>query len=229
MTAATSPDAPLKRRLRDGLDRIGAALRADLWTVAETAGLNPTQAYVLTFIAGRDKKGVRVRAIAAHLGVSQPTATDSVAALIRKGLLKKSADNDDGRAVAIRITSAGRDIVRGIGIATTSTERALETLSTSEQTTLLQLVIKTIRALQIAGAISPQRMCVACRHFRPYAHDDARAPHHCAYVDAAFGAEALRLDCGEHEALTATDAELLWKEYAREDVLSGNQMRDATG
>ena len=118
-------------------------------------GSQPTQAHVLTFIAGRDKKGVRVRAIAEHLGVAQPTATDSVAALIRKGLLKKSADIDDARAVAIRITSAGRDIVRGIGLAITSTERALETLSTREQTALLQLVIKTIRALQIAGAISP--------------------------------------------------------------------------
>jgi hypothetical protein len=114
-------------------------------------------------------------------------------------------------------------------LAITSTERALETLSTSEQTALLQLVIKTIRALQIAGAISPQRMCVTCRHFRPYVHDDARTPHHCAYVDAAFGAEALRLDCGEHDALTAIDGEIVWKEYAREDILSGNQMRDSTG
>jgi len=229
MTAATPSDPPLKRRLRDGLERISAAMRADRWAVAETAGLNPTQAHVLTFIAGRDEKGVRVRAIADHLGVAQPTATDSVAALIRKGLLKKSADIDDARAVAIRITPAGRDIVRGIGLAITSTERALETLSTREQTALLQLIIKTIRALQIAGAISPQRMCVTCRHFRPYAHDDARTPHHCAYVDAAFGAEALRLDCGEHDALTATDGEIVWKEYAREDILSGNQMRDSTG
>ena len=229
MTAATPPDPPLKRRLRDGLDRISAAMRADLWTVAETAGLNPTQAHVLTFIAGRDKKGVRVRAIADYLGVTQPTATDSIATLIRKGLLTKAADIDDARAVAIRITPAGRDIVRGIGLAITSTERALETLSASEQMALLQLLIKTIRALQVAGAISPQRMCVTCRHFRPYAHDDARTPHHCAYVDAAFGAEALRLDCGEHEATTATDGEIVWKEYTREDVLSGNQTHDVTG
>lgn len=228
MIASTPQDPPLTRRLRDGLDRISAAMRADQWTVAETVGLNPTQAHVLTFIAGRDEKGLRVRAIADHLGVTQPTATDSIAALIRKGLLTKAADIDDARAVAIRITPAGRDIVRGIGIAITSTERALETLSASEQTALLQLVIKTIRALQVAGAISPQRMCVTCRYFRPYAHDDARTPHHCAYVDAAFGAEALRLDCGEHDALTTTDDEIVWKDYARETILSEDEMRDAT-
>jgi len=73
----------------------------------------------------------------------------------------------------------------------TATERALETLSTREQTELLQLVIKTIRALQVSGAIAPQRMCVTCQYFRPNTHKDPHAPHHCAYVDAAFGAEGL--------------------------------------
>jgi DNA-binding MarR family transcriptional regulator len=203
-------------------------MRADQWTVPETVGLNPTQAHVLTYIAGRDEKGVRVRAIADHLGVTQPTAMDSIAAMIQKGLLTKAADTNDARAVAIRITPAGRDIVRGIGLAITSTEHALETLSASEQTALLLLVIKTIRALQVAGAISPQRMCVTCRHFRPYSHDDARTPHHCAFVDAALGDEALRLDCGKHDALTATDGEIVWREYARETTLSEDEMRDAT-
>jgi hypothetical protein len=27
----------------------------------------------------------------------------------------------------------------------------------------------------------------------------ADAPHHCAFVNAAFGAAALRLDCADHE------------------------------
>ncbi len=39
---------------------------------------------------------------------------------------------------------------------------------------------------------------------------------------------ALRLDCGEHEALTAIDGEIAWREYARETTLSEDEMRDAT-
>ncbi|GLI92577.1 MarR family winged helix-turn-helix transcriptional regulator [Methylocystis echinoides] len=188
-------------------------MRADQWTIAGTAGLNPTQAHVLTYIAGRAEKGVRVGAIAAQLGVSQPTATDSVAALVRKGLLTKAPDPEDARAVAMRITQAGRDIVRGIGLVITATERALETLSDEEQAELLQLVIKTIRALQIAGAISPQRMCVTCRYFRPNAHNEPKSPHHCDYVGVAFGAESLRLDCGDHEALSSSDEQALWRSF----------------
>lgn len=213
--SCVSSDPLLTRRIRDGLDRICAVMRADQWAITGTTGLNPTQAHVLTYIAGRAEKGVRVGAIAAELGVSQPTATDSIAALVRKGLLTKTSDPEDARAVTMRITQAGRDIMRGIGLVITATERALETLSDREQTELLQLVIKTIRALQIAGALSPQRMCVTCQYFRPDVHKEPKTPHHCDYVGAAFGAQSLRLDCSDHDALAPSEEEVLWRSYTR--------------
>lgn len=203
MTPFDALSTPLSRRLREGLDRIAAAMRADAWGLAEEAGLTPTQAHALTYIAGRGDAGLRLRAVAEHLGVTQPTATDSVAALARKGLVAKRADPGDKRAVAIRVTPAGRDVTRAIGLALTASEKALATLTVQEQQTMLELVIKTIRALQEAKAIPPQRLCVTCRHFRPNAHDDAELPHHCGLVDAPFGGRHLRLDCPEHEAAPA--------------------------
>lgn len=149
------------------------------------------------------------------MGVTQPTATDSIAALVRKGLVIKLPDAQDKRAVAIRVTQAGCDVVRAIGLAMTSAERALETLSPQEQQTLLDLIIKTIRALQQAKAIPPQRLCVTCRHFRPYAHEDAELPHHCALVDAAFGGRHLRLDCAEHDPAPQPAREAAWSLFAR--------------
>lgn len=214
MTAPPPIGQQLTRRLRDGLDRICAVMRADQWTIAGTAGLNPTQLHALTFIAGRAEAGVRVGAVAAQLGVTQPTATDSIAALVRKGLLTKHADPEDPRAVSVRTTASGRDVVRAIGLAITATERALETLSPAEQNELLLLIIKTIRALQVAGAIAPQRLCVTCKYFRPHAHEDHRSPHHCDYVDAALGVEALRLDCAEHEAAPAAHQDAAWRGFA---------------
>jgi DNA-binding MarR family transcriptional regulator len=228
MTDSLSPSQQLTRRLRDGLDRICVVMRADQWVIAGAVGLNPTQTHVLTFIAGRGEKGVRVGTIAAQLGVTQPTATDSIASLVRKGFLTKAPDPEDTRAVTVRVTRVGRDIVRGIGLAITATERALETLSIREQTELLRLVIKTIRALQVAGAIAPQRMCVTCRYFRPNAHEDKRAPHHCAYVDAAFGAEGLRIDCDEHEALPEADREAVWTSYMKASSDFAEDGRDMT-
>ncbi|HEY8064005.1 MAG TPA: MarR family winged helix-turn-helix transcriptional regulator [Methylosinus sp.] len=215
MTLFDAITTPLTRRLREGLDRIAAAMRADEWGVAEEAGLTPTQLHALTFIAGRGDAGLRLRAVAEHLGVTQPTATDSIAALARKGLVAKLPEAQDKRAVAIRVTPAGCDVVRAIGLAMTSAERALETLTPQEQQTLLALVIKTIRALQQAKAIPPQRLCVTCRHFRPYAHEDAELPHHCALVDAAFGGRHLRLDCPEHDAAPQPLLEEAWRAFER--------------
>ncbi|WP_246721914.1 MarR family winged helix-turn-helix transcriptional regulator [Methylosinus sp. H3A] len=215
MTLFDAISTPLPRRLREGLDRIAAAMRADEWGVAEEAGLTPTQLHALTFIAGRGDVGMRLRAVAEHLGVTQPTATDSIAALARKGLVVKLPDSEDKRAVAIRVTPAGCDVVRAIGLAMTSAERALETLTPPEQQTLLELVIKTIRALQQAKAIPPQRLCVTCRYFRPYAHEDAELPHHCALVDAAFGGRHLRLDCPEHDAAPPPVLEAAWRVFER--------------
>ncbi|WP_018267262.1 MarR family winged helix-turn-helix transcriptional regulator [Methylosinus sp. LW4] len=218
MTLFDAITTPLPRRLREGLDRIAAAMRADEWGVAEEAGLTPTQLHALTFIAGRGEAGLRLRAVAEHLGVTQPTATDSIAALTRKGLVTKLADPADKRAIAIRVTPAGCDVVRAIGLAMTSAESALETLTPQEQQTLLDLVIKTIRALQKAKAIPPQRLCVSCRHFRPHAHADAELPHHCALVDAAFGGRHLRLDCPEHDPAPPAESEAVWSLFAHHDA-----------
>jgi DNA-binding MarR family transcriptional regulator len=204
--------SPLSRRLREGLDRIGAAMRAERWDTAEGASLNPTQLDALAFVAGRER-GVRLRAVADQLGVTQPTATDSVAALVRKGLVTKTADPDDGRAVVLRATPAGREICRDIDASESAIERALSSLPAKEQQTLLHLVIKTIRALQEAKAIAPQRLCVTCRHFRPFAHEDAELPHHCALVDAAFGGRHLRLDCPEQEEAPPAERDAAWSVF----------------
>lgn len=47
------------------------------------------------------------------------------------------------------------------------------------------------------GAYSRARMCVTCTDFRPDVNDDPVRPHHCAFVDAAFGDGETRVDCAD--------------------------------
>jgi DNA-binding MarR family transcriptional regulator len=211
MTKPADPTHTLRRRLRDGLERVAAALRADEWSALESAPLNPTQAQILGFLCGRD--GARVGVIARHLGVSQPTATDSLAALERKGLTARRADPRDARAVEVVPTAAGAALVADLDAQETTTDRALATLTEPEQRDFLAMLIKIIRALQTEGAIPPQRLCVTCRYFRPNAHSGPSAPHHCDYVDAAFGAEALRLDCPEQVEAEPEQRDRAWRAY----------------
>lgn len=208
-----SSASPVSTRLREGLDRIGAVLRSERWSASAALGLNPTQAHVLAFLAGRSACAVRVKDIAGELGVSQPTATDSIAALERKELVHKTASAHDGRAVGIQITREGRRMLKAIGMAASATEDSLAALEPDEKTDLLLLLIKVIRSLQEKGSIPVQRMCVTCRHFRPHAYADARTPHHCAFVNAAFGDQHLRLDCNDHESADPAARTAIWSAF----------------
>lgn len=151
---------PVHARLVEGLERIATALRADDWVRARSASVNPTQLAILRLLDSRHL-GWTVKELSLQLGVSQPTVTDSILALERKALIEKRADPADGRAAAA--------------------------LGDGDQEQLLVQLVSVIRQLQEQGAIPIQHMCVSCRHFRPYAHADAVQPHHCNFVDAAFG------------------------------------------
>jgi len=207
----TSPSS-LIIRLREGVERIAAVIRADQWTSAHSLGLNPTQMNILALLAGRTD-GLRVKDIAHHLGVSAPTTTDSIAAMERKGLVDKAILAGDARAVAIVIRSEGRTLLQAAGMAASASNAALAALTEADQTKLLALLVKLIRHLQQASALPAQRLCVTCRHFRPNLYPDAANPHHCAFVNAAFGNRDLRLDCGEHETANPDFQAATWKAF----------------
>jgi DNA-binding MarR family transcriptional regulator len=207
---------PLPRRLAAGLSRLSVALRAGQWRLAEAHGLTPTQAGALTLLAARGGPGrpsPRVSEIAEQLGITRPTASDAVAALERKGLLLRQPDPRDARATGLVLTAAGSEVAREAGDWPATLLDAAADLSPAEGEVLLRLVTKLIRGLQLRGAIAPARLCVTCRYFRPYAHGDASAPHHCAFVDAPFGDRHLRLDCPEQDPLPAGEAEAVWLRF----------------
>ena len=206
----------LTRRLCDGFDRIAMVLRANQWSSANASGLNPAQTQVLNFLIGRGEAGVRVKEIASHLGVSQPTATETILALERKDMISKAPDPQDGRAIAVKATAGGKKAVKAIGTSATQTENAISQMSIDEQTDLLLLQVKLIRLLQQSGAIPEQRMCVTCQYFQPNINSDAENPHHCAFVNAAFGNRNLRLDCGEHETAEPSAQATTWQTFTKQ-------------
>lgn len=202
-------DRSIAATLFEGLERLSTAMRSEQWSEAGARDLNPTQARLLKLLG---QGAARVKVLAHQLGVSQPTVTASLGALERKGLVSRSADPSDARATLVALTEAGRaallPVTTGGAIAA-----ALSTLSAGEQADMLLSTVKLIRALQLADAIAPQRMCVTCRYFRPHAHRRADAPHHCDFVNAAFGNGQLRLDCGEHETADPADQAVTWAAF----------------
>lgn len=65
-----------------GIAKLGLVLRHHAWRRREGDGLTPTQAQALALVAARGPR--RVGELARMLGVTQPTASDAVATLVRK-------------------------------------------------------------------------------------------------------------------------------------------------
>lgn len=212
-----TPNAPksLNLRIREGLERIATAIRADDWVRARTAKLNPAQFAIIETLEGRPS-GMSVKELARQLGVSQPSVTDSVAALERKGFVERRSLSVDRRSVNLVITASGQAALNSGQSAPSIAEQAAAALDTEEQEDLLVLLIAMIRQLQEIGAIPIQRMCVSCRHFRPFAHADAAQPHHCTFVDAAFGQQDLRIDCREHETADPSFRAATWNVFTKD-------------
>jgi DNA-binding MarR family transcriptional regulator len=189
-------EQPLAERVTTGLAKVGIALKQQAWAEAGGRGLTPTQGQALALLRA-NPGGLRMGALARQLGVTQPTASDSVAALQRKGLVAKAPLAGDGRAVVVRLTPAG---VREAAAAAAWPDFLLD-------------LVTMIRTLQEKGRIPVARMCVTCRFFRPFRHDDPARPHHCAFVDAPFGDGQLRLDCPDHAAAPPEQAAATWQAF----------------
>jgi len=191
------------------------AMRSDDWQSSRAAGVNPAQFAILALLEGRPA-GLGVKEIAASLLVSQPSATDSIAALERKGLIEKRTDPADLRAVRILLTQSGLDLVTAARSEPGMAERAADVLGPDLQQKMLLALIAMIRHMQENGDIPIQRMCVSCRYFSPFAHADAANPHHCNFVDAAFGQKDLRIDCREHETADPSLRAATWSAFSKD-------------
>lgn len=207
--ASTFPDPAglLAGKLTTGLTKVGTALRHHAWAESGRWGLNPTQGQILALLRAAGDAGLRVSELADQLAVTPATASDSILALARKGLVSKRRHPRDARVVLVALTGAGRAQAEAAAGWPDLLLEAVVALSPQEQATLLRALVKLMRSLQARGRIPISQMCVSCRFFRPYAHPDAAAPHHCAFVDAPFGDSQLRLECPDHQPASAAATE----------------------
>lgn len=77
--------------------------------LADRQGLAFTSVLVLSLLAAEGP--MRLTAVAASEGVSQPSMSQLVQRLERQGLAARVSDGDDGRAALIAITDAGRALM----------------------------------------------------------------------------------------------------------------------
>ena len=195
-----------------GLSKISTVLRHEAWAGAGPEGITPTQAQTLTLLNAQ-KQDVRVSDVAAHLAITAATASDAIRTLEEKGLLRRRASKSDGRIVLLKLTTRGRAVARRVAQWPDFLIAATDALTDHEAAVFNVALTKMIRLLQEQGRIPIARMCASCRYFQPNAYPGATEPHHCHYVDAAFGNRALRIDCDDFEEADGERRTKAWNEF----------------
>jgi DNA-binding MarR family transcriptional regulator len=208
---ANLPQASLQQRVVTGLSKIGLALKSHSWQDSGQHGLTPTQGQILALLRAAEVGGMRLSAVANQLGVTAATTSDAVTTLVEKGLVQKAKAVDDGRAIAISLTPKGQHLAEQVSDWSDFLLDGVSELSEAEQEVFLRGLIKMIRKLQDQRKISVGRMCVNCQFFRPNAYAGSDQPHHCAFVDAAFGDRELQLDCPDQLAAEPTIVQQNWE------------------
>ncbi len=210
-TTGSFPVRSPGQHIATGLAKIGLALKSQAWQQGWAEDLTPTQGQILADLAAHPAR--TLGAVAEALGIRPSTASEAVAVLEAKGLLTKERDLGDGRRLALVLTEAGRAAAERVARWPDFLTAVVDELEPAEQGVLLRLLQRLIRTLQERGEIPVISMCVTCRYFRPYVHDNPAAPHHCGYVNAPIGDRDLRLDCAEHRSASPEEASRSWQRF----------------
>lgn len=204
--------APLPLALAAALRRLAQLTHTASWDQWAAQRLTPTQRRILELLGSRHEN-LTLTAVARELGVTPATASDSVSALEAKGLVRKRRSLADGRALALMLTTEGRNSVTELAALPDPLQAAFGSLSGTEQEMLYRTAMKMLHDLQESGALPVSRMCVRCKYFEPFRHPHSPTPHHCSLVGAPLADRHLRIDCPEHEVCEATLQQALWHRF----------------
>lgn len=202
----------LPGRVAAGLQKLALLMRHEAWHAADRRGLSPTQAQALATLAASSEP-LGVGAVADRLTLTPGTVSEAVRVLVEKGLVRKERSAEDARAVLLRLTPAGRREADRAGVSPQVLLEATTALDDASQDALLRGLTALIRSLQEAGRVPVSRMCGTCRYFRPHEHDDARRPHHCAWLDEPIGDADLRFECPEQVDAGPESAQAVWDAF----------------
>lgn len=210
----TIDEQDLDRRLLTAIERLGRALRAGRQRIATAHGLSVLGLGVLERLHERGPQ--RPGDLADELDVSQPTGSDAIAALQRRGLVERRRNPADLRSTLVELTDAGERTAASVARELAPLLRT-DAEAVADRGTALRVVLGQIAHLQRSGQISVARTCFTCRHFDPGSPaaarrsgsaDDARSPREepaegggprCLLLRTALPDTDLRVDCPEHE------------------------------
>lgn len=134
--------------------------------------------------------------LARELNVADPTVSDAIAALIRKGLVIRTPDPADRRRHDLVLTPAGRKTAAELSRWTAPAEIATSKLDRAEAEQLLDSLLLVMAKLHDAQMLPVVRACSTCVQLETTGTDTRN--YRCAFYDTPMAVADLRVDCADH-------------------------------
>jgi DNA-binding MarR family transcriptional regulator len=172
------------------------AVQEGLTHAARREGLPVLQATLLvrTHLAGPEQTTVSTLSETLHL--TPPTVSDSLKALVRKGLLSRRRSPEDGRRVNFHLTPVGEETARRLAVWAAPVEDTVARMSRSEQLSLLGTLAHLLYDRVREGHQVEEPMCLNCSDFEVLSWE--RGEFHCRARQSWLPLEGLRTDCPGH-------------------------------
>ncbi len=132
---------PSTRGLARLIEQVGKAA----YNLGYTPGLNPAQWAALRYFDEATLERRTVTGFAQFQGTTKGTASQTVAAMVRKGYLRRVADKQDRRVHRLMLTEEGQTLLKSDPLQELT--RALEALSDDERWSLAVNMEKVLREL----------------------------------------------------------------------------------
>lgn len=189
------PNSENTTRLVALLERTARLVQGEM----HAGALVPAQWQALSYLSRANRFSRAPGALAAYLGATKGTVSQTLLALERKGLLVKQPSPSDGRGVVLALTARGQRLLEAHPL--TDLHEALEHMSEPERQALDHSLSSLLLGLLDRRDGRSFGQCRTCRHF---VQDGAGAatggPHRCGLLDIPLGEADAAQICLEHAA-----------------------------
>ena len=182
------------------LAKLSQALRRSMWSQGRRHDLTPTQVRTLIFLSEAAADRCTVSTLARSQGVSLPTAGGIIDALVHRKLVVRVPNPRDKRSYLLQLTVEGEKIRREIAAWEATVRRIIEALPGERQEILLESLRHVVGSLRRASDQSGEKVCFACRYFRPNVRTEGAMIHHCELLDQPLSAGDASRECPRHVA-----------------------------
>lgn len=144
------------------LERLANLLRSEERRVGQERGLSSVHLHALGYLARANRYSNTAGAVAEYLGITKGTASQTVAVLLERGLLRAERDEADARKHHLALTTEGRRTLTACHPPPLLRRAIAELAAPGED---LELALEALlRAVQRAGGSRAFGVCGTCRH-----------------------------------------------------------------